>query len=204
MNDAGDVVPDDQILITVRSSDTTVAIATQTGLVVARRPGRAVIRAVAFANGQLASDSIVLNIGWSQSVEVLVLGPHSVPPSIWRMSGEVIRIGVDGVVLFTNAWTEKVNLIFDDTTHMASATRPFGGESGAGNIIGIGSGNLDCRVGEEIGADFLECLRVRTQARRFTAPGRYRYTGTIAGTSVPSAIRGVVVVCTYDTTVCDP
>ncbi len=204
MNDAGDVVPDDQILIAVRSSDSTVAIITPTGLVTARRPGRAIMSVSAFANGRLATDSLVLNVGWSQSIEVNMLGPHSLPPSIWRMNGEVIRIGVEGVVLFTNDWVEKVDLIFDDTTHMAPATRPFGGESGAGNILGLGTGNLDCRFGEIMGADFLECLRVKTQARRFTAPGRYRFSGTISDTSVPSAIHGVVVVCTYGTTVCEP
>lgn len=202
VDDAGTSVPSSQIVIAVRSSDATVATVSATGLVTAVRQGTVTIFATAVASGRTTTDSMQLRVGMPLGISVVVIGPHnSAVYQALRMESEVIPIGVGGVVTFSSAGPDLVDITFEDTTAIGPAVRPLFGESGAGNIRELGSGKIDCYV------EVLNCLRAVSQTRSFNAAGIYRFTGKKTypnDSKVPSEIRGVVVVCELDATVCEP
>lgn len=194
----GTPIPDPDLLFDVRSSDTTIATITNTGFVFAVAQGRVTFRMSAVAYGVRLRDSLPFAVTVKGNGTFLIGSPTSASrhtPTL-RLSSDTVRIAAGGIVGWTSDATALASVVFDNPSHVDSASSFVGlFPASAGNIPAIGLGTLD-----PVHGDFLQILDAESKARRFPIPGLYPFTVT-QGTSTT---RGVVVVCQRDAVVCTP
>ncbi len=197
-------VPNNEILIALRSSDNTVAGVSQAGLVTAMKPGDTYIVASAFANGTFITDSIAIHIVLPQYVEYVVpLLDVFQSTGLWMLSGDTARIAAGGVVVFDNPTSggPAVDLIFDKPEFAEAAlpgmTYPFPLEPG--NILGFRTIPMLPDWSNLIESAFSHMI-----ARKFSTPGVYPFHGVMSDPNIRSQMKGVIIVCPLEERECDP
>jgi hypothetical protein len=172
--------PVEGLLFFFESLDPTIAkVDRSSGSITGVRPGRVRIAASALAFGVPLRDTVDYRIGLPLVMQVLVLDSITRPgpsPNYFRPSRAVL--GVGGVAHWWNTYTDElIDIVFDDPTHVGAVPEysycALGAPCGAGNVPPFGP---------ETGDDFVEADVKGHQARRFNAPGTYRYRSTLFGT----------------------
>lgn len=194
-------VPTTEILIAVRSSDTTIAKVNGTGLVVAKKPGVVHIIANTFANGILAIDSIEIRVGLSLYAEYKVPSQEYSYTGIWKLGADTARIGVGGIIVWRSLSNPiPVDLVFDDPVNVEAAVPRSGYPlTGPGDIIGFRQVPL---LPDQ--SNVLEYIYSPLVARKFSVPGVYRFHGVFQDPTIRNQIHGVIIVCPIDTDSCEP
>jgi len=185
------------LLVSVVSSDSTIATVTQSGDEVdikGKRPGRVVLSTATFAYGTAWRDSLVFTVGWPRWVSVPMLErfrPGSVA-TVLDFGYPTLTIGVGGCVIWVNeSTTADADVQFENS----SAVVAPGGEvcpmlyqllypDIGGHVAPFRRVVWDGDEATEFSA-FLS----RYRARVFSAPGVYPYRSTLHGTT------GTVRVC---------
>ncbi len=197
-------VPSDEIIFSIRSSDSTIAQVDQMGTVTARGIGKTTIHVVAVANAVYAEDSLTITVGPSEVAFFHMESPASGSAPFWRLGGETARIAVGGVVNWISYFPEKVSIVWDDTINIeAVEARPGSGfgDSGRGNILNLGAKEIDWMntTIEEIN----DYLNNSMKARLFPVAGVYRFHGVFDNPTVQHSVKGVVIVCAPDAIQCE-
>ncbi len=191
------------LLVSMVSSDSTVAAMTQSGDVVnitARRPGRVVLATSTFAFGTVWRDSLVFTVGWPlvfamTTTERFTTGSVA---TVLDFGYHEFTIGVGGCVVWVNPSTAvDIDIQFDDPSHVG----PPGGSVCPGGYQIMNpemGGNIapfrtilwgGDAVTEENLEDYMRAWFSPFRARVFSAPGVFPYRSTLHGTT------GLVRVC---------
>ncbi len=182
------------LLVWIKSSDTTVAKITQSGnnlSVKAARPGRVVLSTSTFAFGTVWRDSLVFTAGWPSYFQMPLLDRFS-PGSLttaFDFAFKDITIGVGACVIWENlSATTDLDVQFEDPT---SLTAPAG-ICGSRPVTSDGSGNIGAfrmipwdGSAENYWVSFFSAYR----SRAFPLHGVFRYRSTLHGTT------GLIRVC---------
>ncbi len=199
------------LLVSLVSSDTTIAAMTPSGntvSIIPRRPGRVVLSTSTFAYGTTWRDSLVFTVGWPimfgvPTIERFATGSvASVLDFVYRN----ITIGVGGCVVWTNASrTTDIDLQFDDPSHVRApggSTCPGGYQILNPDVGGNIAPFRTLPMPEEFLTDefwetateedyerFVSVAFSPTRARAFSIAGVFPYRSTLHGTA------GIIRVC---------
>ena len=182
------------LLVSLVSSDSTVAQMTQSGnnvTIVPTRPGRVVLSSSTFAFGVTWRDSLVFTVGWPLQVFVPIVERFtagSLAPTL-RFEYQDITVGLGGCVLWDNEFERDIDVRFDDSTHVVA---PVGSRCapllGGADAIG---GNIAPwrKIPWDGDPDHWVQVFSPFRARGFSGPGVFPYQSMLFGTG------GLVRVC---------
>jgi len=156
---AGNAIPG--LAVDFRSSDPTIAtIDPVSGTLTGMRPGRITIMASATAYGVTKADSVPFTITMP-IINDMVVTQMDVGPVSFVANEVTIRQG--GTILFADFTRQPVDIVFDDSTHVAQDSL----------ICGCGAGNIP-----PFGADSTNFFADLT-TRSFPTPGTYAFHSTL-------------------------
>lgn len=197
----GDSVPD--VLLSIRSLDTTVVKVDAGGFMTARRPGTGRVVVTTVVHGAILSDSITFRIGQTMYGGFDIHGPTDgyQAPTVWRFApgnGDTIHVAVNGVVGWTAVGTTTVSVVFDDSTSVLGATVVYVftyPPNADGNIHHLGAGTVDPNT------DLFNYWDVTNKARRFPKAGVYHFRVVVEDAS-GTQLHGTVIACDHHTIPC--
>ncbi len=183
------------LLVSLVSSDTTVAAITQSGSnvnIVPKRPGRVVLSTSTFAFGTRWQDSLVFTVGWPTQFGMFIFERFAAGSltKVLDFAYRDVTIGVGGCVTWTTQSTEMdADLQFDETTHVnAPAGNPCG-DNVLDPTVGGNIAPFHLIVWDGDLANFVSAILSPRRARVFSASGVFPYHSSLHGTS------GIVRVC---------
>ncbi len=186
------------LIVSLRSSDSTVVAITQSGSAVniyPKRPGRAMLYASTYAFGTTWRDSLVFTAGWPVNFTMNIY-ERTVSGALTNQlyfGYNDITIGVGGCVIWTaQSAKQDIDMQFEDPSHIGPAAGSvcpvnvqFMHADVSGNIAPYRAILWDGRpveTEEDLEA-YMNAFFSRYRARTFSMPGVFRYRSDIQGVS---------------------